>query len=77
MNFATRQVEPMFTISNYLSFIANFVLGIGLFFELPILFLILGSLHIIDAAFLRRNRKYALLAIVVASAILTPPDVIS
>lgn len=77
MNFTSAQVKPMFTISNYLSFITKFLFGFGVIFELPILFLVLGTLHLVSAAFLRKNRKYALLIIAIVSAILTPPDVVS
>lgn len=77
MNFTSTQVKPMFTISNYLSFATNLLLGFGVIFELPILFLILGTLHIINAQFLRKNRKFAILLIVIVAAILTPPDAVS
>jgi len=45
--------------------------------QLPVLFWFLGSLGILSAAFLRRNRKYALLVVVVVAAVLTPPDIFS
>ncbi|MDW7651071.1 MAG: twin-arginine translocase subunit TatC [Bacillota bacterium] len=77
INFASETVSPMFTISNYLSFATSFLFGFGVVFQLPILFWVLGRLGVVDAAFLRRHRKYAVLVIVIASAVLTPPDVIS
>ncbi|MBS4031726.1 MAG: twin-arginine translocase subunit TatC [Clostridiales bacterium] len=77
MQFASEGLTAMFTISNYLTFATNFLFAFGVVFQLPILFWFLGWLHIVDAAFLRSQRKYALLFIVVIAAILTPPDVVS
>lgn len=77
MNFASNTVSPMFTISNYLSFATSFLFSFGIVFQLPIVFLILGRLHIVDATFLRKNRKYAIFAIVIVAAVLTPPDIVS
>lgn len=77
LNFATDDLTAMFTISNYLSFVTQFIFAFGLIFQLPLLFFFLGKLNLINAAFLRRSRKYALLIIAIISAILTPPDVFS
>ena len=77
MGFASDSVMPMFTISNYLGFATNFIFAFGIVFQLPIVFYVLGSLGIVGAPFLRKFRKHALLVIVVISAFLTPPDVVS
>jgi sec-independent protein translocase protein TatC len=77
MNFATESVHPMFTISNYLTFATNFIFAFGVVFQLPLVFYVLGRLRVVNAPFLRANRKYALLIIVILSAVLTPPDVVS
>lgn len=77
MNFSTTTVKPMFTISNYLSFATSFIFAFGVVFQTPVIFYILGRLGVIDAPFLRKYRKYALLIVMLLSAVLTPPDVIS
>ena len=77
MNFASDVVQPMFTIANYLAFAANFIFSFGIVFQMPLLFYILGRLDVVRAQFLRTHRKYALLIIVIVSALLTPPDVVS
>jgi sec-independent protein translocase protein TatC len=77
LQFAGESVVPMFTVSNYLSFAANFMFAFGLVFQLPLVFYLLGRLQIVDARFLRTHRKYALLVVAAVSALLTPPDVIS
>ncbi len=65
-------------VSEYFSLTVRLLLGFGLAFEVPLFMVFLGVIGVIDAAFLRRNRKYALLIIFVLAAILTPtPDVIN
>lgn len=77
MGFASDTVTPMFTISNYLTFATNFIFAFGVVFQLPIVFFVLGSLGIVGAPFLRKFRKHALLVIILLSAFLTPPDIVS
>lgn len=77
LDFATEELLPMITISSYLSFTANFLFAFGFVFQLPLVFFILGKLNLISARFLRQNRKYALLVIVIMAAVITPPDVFS
>jgi sec-independent protein translocase protein TatC len=69
-------VEPMVSISDYFNLFVNVVLGVGLVFELPVLIFFLTLLHILNPLFLLRHSRYAILAIFVAAAIITPtPDV--
>jgi len=75
--FATEQLTPFYTVSEYVSFASGFLLGFGLVFQLPLLFWVLGALGLISSKFLRSSRKYALIIILILSAIITPPDVIS
>lgn len=77
LTFATDSIQPMFTVSNYLSFATNFIFSFGIVFQMPLLFFVLGMLNVVNASFLRKSRKYALLIIVIVSAVLTPPDVFS
>ena len=66
-----------YNVSDYLSFTTGLLLAFGLVFQLPIMFWALGALHIVSARFLRASRKYALVIIVIVSAVITPPDVVS
>jgi sec-independent protein translocase protein TatC len=69
-------VEPMVTISTYFNLFVNVILGVGLVFELPVVIFFLTLLRILSPAFLVRHSRYAILAIFVAAAIITPtPDV--
>lgn len=77
IGFASADLVPNFSYARYISFVTSFLFSFGLVFQLPVVFWFLGSIGLINTSFLRRNRKYALLIIVIISAILTPPDVFS
>jgi sec-independent protein translocase protein TatC len=69
--------KPNITLSNYLSFCMRLIMAAGLTFEFPVLMYFLTKIGVVTPAFLVKNRKYALLAAFVVSAVLTPPDVFS
>ena len=73
----TDEIQNNFTISSYMSMITTSTFFSGLFFELPVIIYILSKLNIVTSSFLIKYRKHALIAILILSAIITPPDVIS
>lgn len=75
LQFASAGLEPQFIISDYISFFLSFHLAFGLVFQLPLLSWTLGKVGLLSSAFLKRNRKYALLIILIVAAVITPPDV--
>ena len=68
---------PLFAMDKYLNFLLSFLLPFGVAFELPVVIYMLSSHGIVNYRQLAVFRKYVLLLIVTASAILTPPDVVS
>lgn len=75
---ATEGLSPMITVGEYLSFTLAFFIPFGIAFEMPLMIYLLGKLGIVGPAGLSRSRKYVLLAVVVAAAVMTPgPDVVS
>jgi sec-independent protein translocase protein TatC len=46
-------------------------------FELPVLTFFLARIGVIDHRFLLRHSRYAIIAIALFAAVLTPPDLIS
>jgi len=77
-NFSVSQhVHNEFDIDSYIGTIKTCILASGLVFELPILMYFLAKLGIIEAVSLRKYRKIAIVLILVISAIITPPDVVS
>lgn len=66
------------TLTDYLDNLTNIILGCGLAFELPVLSSVLTRIGLITPQFLRASRKYAIVVILFAAAIITPsPDWIS
>jgi len=75
---AGENLETMFKVDQYVSFVMAFIIPFGLVFELPVVVFFLTKLGIINYEMLARNRKYALLVIVILAAALTPgPDPVS
>lgn len=77
MGFTTDMIVPMISVEEYLSFAVKLVLAFGLVFEMPLFSYFLAKLRIITPEKMRKHRKYAILAIFIVAAILTPPDVFS
>jgi len=70
-------VKPMLQVGDYLSTISRMVLVAGVMFELPVIAFFTARVGLIDHRFLIRHSRYALIAIALLAAILTPPDLIS
>jgi sec-independent protein translocase protein TatC len=69
-------VQPMVTVTEYFDLFVDVMLGIGLVFELPVLIFFLVLLRIASPAFLFKHSRYAILAIAILAAVVTPtPDV--
>jgi len=68
-------VTPLVTITHYFDLFVNVMLGVALVFELPVAIFFLTLLHLASPRFLMQNSRYAILAIVILAAIITPtPD---
>lgn len=70
--FLADLIEQNWAIGEYLSFVTSLLFWIGVSFELPLFVYFLAKAGIIDAQTLRKNRKYALIAIAVLAAVITP-----
>ena len=73
----SEQVFNDFDLSSYTSLVRTSVLASGLIFELPILIFFLTKIGIVTPEYLRKYRKFALVIVLVLSAIITPPDIAS
>lgn len=70
------QFEASITVTRYLGFLMQVILGLGAMFELPTVIFFLARLGIVTPRFLIRHFRWALLIIVTLAAILTPtPDI--
>ena len=82
LNFLLRRyevihVQPLIQIGDYLSLVSRLVLAFGVMFELPVLAFFFTRVGLIDHRFLIRHIGYAVIAIALVAAILTPPDLIA
>ena len=73
-----KNFTQMITIDEYMEFFLAVVLGLGITFELPILVFFLAIFGIVDAPFMIRHSRYAILIIFIVAAVICPaPDPIS
>jgi sec-independent protein translocase protein TatC len=76
--YETIGVQPTLRISEYLTFTARMLLAFGVTFELPILAFFFSRVGIVTYKMLLGLFRYAVLAIFILAAVLTPgPDVAS
>ncbi len=77
MGFATETIVPMISVEEYLGFALKLLIAFGVVFEMPLFAFFLSRFGLLTPAFMRRQRRYAILFIFIVAAILTPPDVFS
>lgn len=71
------QVLNEIDLSSYIGLVRASVLASGLIFELPIIIYFLTKLGLVTPQFLKKYRKFALVIVLILSAIITPPDIAS
>jgi sec-independent protein translocase protein TatC len=65
-------VVPLFNITDFISFVLQFLLAFGISFELPVLMYGISLTETISPRFWRDNLRYAVLVLVIFGAIITP-----
>jgi sec-independent protein translocase protein TatC len=74
----SESIHVMLTIGRLFSFYSQFVVGLGLAFQIPTVVLILSKLSLVSPRFLWRHLRIVILAIFTIAAILTPtPDLVT
>lgn len=72
--FQTETLYQTIVIGPYISIVVRTLLVFGIFFELPIVILVLSVVGIVDSGALRKGRRWAVVSITIAAAVLTPGD---
>jgi sec-independent protein translocase protein TatC len=73
----SEEVINQFDLDSYISLVRTSVLACGIVFELPILMYILTKIGLVTPEILRKYRKFALIIVLILSAVITPPDIVS
>ena len=71
-SIGSHRLEPIISIDQYLSFVTTVMVWCGVVFELPVVLWTLASLGIVTPTWLRQQRGYAILALTILAAIVTP-----
>jgi sec-independent protein translocase protein TatC len=71
------EINELYGVSQYFSFMFNIVIPISILFELPVVVMFLTKIRILNPRLLRKFRRFAYFILVVLSTIITPPDAIS
>jgi len=70
-------VANQINLTSFISTVTTVSFANGIIFELPILVYFLTKLGFLTPNFMREYRKHAMIIILIISAIITPPDIIS
>lgn len=73
----SEQIANQFDITRYFSMVTFWAFGAGVLFELPVVIYFLSKLGMVTPAGMRKHRRFAAVGVLVAGAILTPPDPVS
>jgi sec-independent protein translocase protein TatC len=71
------RIQFLGTVDEYLGLTMKFVLAFGIAFQLPVALTLMAKADLIGSDGLIRNRKYAIVGMLVVAALVTPPDVFS
>jgi len=73
----TDDIEMLTSVSEYLGFAMLLILAFGACFQLPVVLTLLAQIDLVNVELLKKGRRYAIVAILVFAALITPPDPIS
>lgn len=71
------KISNEFDASSVIAAVRSSSLASGIVFELPILIFFLTKIGLVTPKFLKKYRKFALVIVLIISAIITPPDITS
>ena len=72
LSFSAGFFNVQLRASDYFTFMALFILAFGVVFELPVVLVLLAKVGVIDDKWLRKNRRWAIIVLAFAAAVITP-----
>lgn len=72
LDFGGDALTPVIGADYYLRFATRFILAFGIAFEFPVFLFALAAFGVLPSSFLASNRRWAVLIILVAAAVITP-----
>lgn len=70
-------VYNQISLTSYINTVVSVTFSVGLVFELPILVYFLTKIGVLTPDFMRKNRKYMYVIMLILAAVITPPDMFS
>ena len=77
VTYGQDSAKPLITLAGMYKFSLHLLVAFGGMFEMPLFSFFLAKLRVVTAERLRAWRKYAILAMFIIAALITPPDVLS
>ncbi len=75
LSYQGAHIEAIISVKKFISFCLLFIFAFGIIFELPLTMILLSRIGLVTVGFMTRYRGYAVLAIAIIAAVLTPtPD---
>lgn len=72
LGIGSRYLEPVISIDRYLAFVTTMAFACALVFELPVVLFALAQVGVVTPEWLRQQRPYAILVLVIVAAVVTP-----
>lgn len=70
-------VAPSTSLSSYVGYLTSFTIPTGILFQMPVAVFLFARIGLLTPEFMKRYRKHALILILLLSAVVTPPDVVT
>jgi sec-independent protein translocase protein TatC len=77
LSMETSEISMLVKVSEYLGLAMTLIIAFGVCFQLPVILTLLARIELITSEQLKKGRRYAIVAILVFAAFITPPDPIS
>lgn len=76
VGFSTADLQPMFSLNQYFSFVMSFILPFGAVFELPLVVVVMAKMGLISSSFLMKKQRIVLFLAFIVGAVVSPtPDI--